>query len=280
MSTLKVSEFVKLTGTTLKTVNYYHKIGLLPEPERSPAGYRLYGLAELNRMRSIKRLKSLGFSLKHIKEMIGDFKEPDNFREFLASLRGDLLDEIQTLEARVAKIDALLGAHASPLDDGRIDPPSFEKMAKILGPEQVEQYSSASPELYAQHRKLHSVIDDFQWGEDLQQTYSSLARFFKEHPQEYQVSLEYGARLSRLAALDKDDLQVDAFAREAAELIQSMPILKAILFKPKPIQGPLADVYNRLVADVLPPARIRFNELLQKYLGLDGNVGIKDEDKD
>jgi len=30
---IKISDFVKLTGSTLKTIIYYHKIGLLPEPE-------------------------------------------------------------------------------------------------------------------------------------------------------------------------------------------------------------------------------------------------------
>lgn len=280
MSKLKVSEFVKLTGTTLKTVNYYQRIGLLPEPERSPAGYRLYGLTELHRMRLIKRLKSLGFDLKHIKGMVGDLQEPGNSREFLESLRGDLLEDIKTLEARVAKIDILLGADASPLDEGRIDPPSFQRMAEILGSDQTEKYSQASPELYAQHRKLHGVIDDFQWGEDYRQTYSSLAQFFKEHPQEYQVSLEYGARLNRIGDLDPDDPEINIFAREAAELIQSMPLLKAILFKPKPIQEPLGGVYKQMVADVLPPARIRFNQLLQKYLGLAGELSDQKVDGD
>ena len=67
---IKIGDFVKLTGSTLKTVIYYHKIGLLPEQVRSPGGYRLYGPAELNRMRLIKRLKSLGLDLKHIKEIM------------------------------------------------------------------------------------------------------------------------------------------------------------------------------------------------------------------
>ncbi|MHB8125290.1 MAG: MerR family transcriptional regulator [Desulfitobacteriaceae bacterium] len=57
---IKIGDFVKLTGSTLKTINYYHKISLLPVPERSAGGYRLYGSTELNRMRLIKRLKSLG----------------------------------------------------------------------------------------------------------------------------------------------------------------------------------------------------------------------------
>ena len=68
---IKISDFAKLTGSTLKTIIYYHKIGLLQEPKRSPAGYRLYGPAELTRMQLIKRLKSLGLDLKAHQRNIG-----------------------------------------------------------------------------------------------------------------------------------------------------------------------------------------------------------------
>jgi len=87
MNKIKISDLIKLTESTLKTVNYYHKIGLLPEPERSAGGYRLYGPAELNRMRLIKYLKSLGLDLKHIKEIMGEVKKPRTSRELLQSLR-------------------------------------------------------------------------------------------------------------------------------------------------------------------------------------------------
>ncbi len=87
MNKLKSGDFIKLTGSTLKTINYYHKIGLLPKPERSAAGYRLYGPADLNRMRFIKHLKSLGLDLKQIKIIVGDLSNPKSSREVLESLR-------------------------------------------------------------------------------------------------------------------------------------------------------------------------------------------------
>jgi len=84
---IKISNFVKLTGSTLKTIIYYHKIGLLLEPERSPGGYRLYGAGELTRMQLIKHLKSLGLDLKRIKEILGDKHNDKTLREVLESLR-------------------------------------------------------------------------------------------------------------------------------------------------------------------------------------------------
>lgn len=272
MNKLKVGDFVKLTGSTLKTINYYHKIGLLPETERSAGGYRLYGPAELNRMRLIKHLKSLGFDLKHIKDIVGDVKEPKSSREFLQSLRSELVNDLKILEDRIAKIDTLLNADASLLDQGNSDSSSFQMITGILGADQIEQYAQECPEVYGQHRQLHSILDDFQWGEDYSQTFGSLAEFFKDHPEEYRVALDYGTRLSRITHLAEDDPEIDIFARESAELIKSMPALKEILFRQKPMKEPLEHVYNELIADVLPPARIRYNKLLQKYLGFEDST--------
>ncbi len=268
MNKLKVSEFVKLTGTTLKTVNYYHKIGLLPEPERSAGGYRLYGPAELNRMRLIKHMKSLGLGLRQIKEMLRDVQDPSSSLEVLQSLRRELLKSIATLQERVAKIDALLGTDASLLDEDLFDSPSLQNTTEILGADNMEIYARSYPEIFDQHRKLYGILDDFEWGEDYQQTFSGLAQFFKEHPEEYRISLDYAQRLGRISNLDQDDPEIDAFARESAEVIKSMPALTEVLFKQKPIKEPLGGVYNDLVADVLSPARIKYNQLLQKYLGL------------
>lgn len=105
---IKISDFVQLTGSTLKTIMYYHKIGLLQEPERSPGGYRLYGPSELSRMRLIKHLKSLGLDLKRIKDTLGDIHNHKTLREVLQSLRVELLSDIKILGERVEKIEELL----------------------------------------------------------------------------------------------------------------------------------------------------------------------------
>ena len=40
---LKIGELAKLSGATTKTIRYYELLGLLPEPDRTDSGYRLYG---------------------------------------------------------------------------------------------------------------------------------------------------------------------------------------------------------------------------------------------
>ena len=60
---LRIGEVAKLVGVTPKTVRHYEKVGLLQQPERSEAGYRLYSAVHLLRLHWIKWLRSIGLSL-------------------------------------------------------------------------------------------------------------------------------------------------------------------------------------------------------------------------
>jgi MerR family mercuric resistance operon transcriptional regulator len=56
----------KKTGVNSETIRYYEKIKLIPAPERTANGYRVYGVAHLKRLSFIKRCRELGFTLKEI----------------------------------------------------------------------------------------------------------------------------------------------------------------------------------------------------------------------
>ncbi len=64
---LHIGEVAQLLGITSKAIRYYHKLGLLKEPERTEAGYRLYGTHDVLRLQRIRRLQALGLSLNQIK---------------------------------------------------------------------------------------------------------------------------------------------------------------------------------------------------------------------
>lgn len=58
------------TGVNIETIRYYEKIGLLPEPTRTAAGYRQYGEDHLRRLRFIRRGRDLGFSIEAIRALL------------------------------------------------------------------------------------------------------------------------------------------------------------------------------------------------------------------
>jgi DNA-binding transcriptional MerR regulator len=55
MQTLTIHEAAEVTGWSARMLRYVERTGLVVS-ERSPAGYRLYGAAELQRLRTLKEL--------------------------------------------------------------------------------------------------------------------------------------------------------------------------------------------------------------------------------
>lgn len=55
-----------LAGVATKTIRYYEDIGLLPQPERAPNGYRTYGVETVDRLRFIRDAQATGLTLSEI----------------------------------------------------------------------------------------------------------------------------------------------------------------------------------------------------------------------
>lgn len=67
MTVKKVSE---LTGVSVRTLQYYDRIGLLHPDARSEAGYRLYDNTALETLQQILLFRELGFPLRQIQDII------------------------------------------------------------------------------------------------------------------------------------------------------------------------------------------------------------------
>jgi MerR family mercuric resistance operon transcriptional regulator len=71
------AELARRTGSNIETVRYYEKVGLLPEPPRTAAGYRSYDIADERRLRFVLRARELGFSLEEIRGLLRLVDERD-----------------------------------------------------------------------------------------------------------------------------------------------------------------------------------------------------------
>jgi DNA-binding transcriptional MerR regulator len=65
---LTIGEVARLAGVTPDTIRYYERIGVVPRPSRTPAGYRQYGDGVVNRLAVIRNAQRFGFSLKDLAE--------------------------------------------------------------------------------------------------------------------------------------------------------------------------------------------------------------------
>lgn len=67
----QAQDFARRAGVTVRTLHHYDRMGLLKPSSYTATGYRLYGERDMARLQQIVTLKFIGFSLKQIKELLG-----------------------------------------------------------------------------------------------------------------------------------------------------------------------------------------------------------------
>ena len=67
---MKIGQLATTTDVSVKTLRFYEELGLLPEPARTPSGYRDYPPDTVTRIVFIRRAKELGFSLREVSELL------------------------------------------------------------------------------------------------------------------------------------------------------------------------------------------------------------------
>src|SRR5580765_3400930 len=68
---LTIGEVAARTGESRDTIRYYERVGLVPKPIRTPAGYRQYREGIVNRLALIRHAQRFGFSLRDIAGFLG-----------------------------------------------------------------------------------------------------------------------------------------------------------------------------------------------------------------
>jgi DNA-binding transcriptional MerR regulator len=67
---LSIGELATRTGLPVRTIRFYSDAGVVPEAERSQAGYRLYGPDALARLGLVRTLRDLGVDLPTIRRVL------------------------------------------------------------------------------------------------------------------------------------------------------------------------------------------------------------------
>lgn len=67
---LFIGALARQAGVSVDTVRYYERIGLIPRPGRTPAGYRSFEPSSIDRLFFIQKAQKLGFTLEEIKRVL------------------------------------------------------------------------------------------------------------------------------------------------------------------------------------------------------------------
>lgn len=68
---LTIGDLAARSGVTAEAIRYYEREGVIPRARRGGIGrYRLYGAADAERLRFVRRARDLGFSLGEVRELL------------------------------------------------------------------------------------------------------------------------------------------------------------------------------------------------------------------
>ena len=104
---MTVGEVAKKMGTTVRTLQYYDKEGLLSPSAESEGGRRLYTDKDLVTLHQILSLKSLGFSLDDIKSRLISLETPTDVATALTEQANSIREKIEQLTDSLTAIEQL-----------------------------------------------------------------------------------------------------------------------------------------------------------------------------
>lgn len=127
---LRRAQLARRTGCNLETIRYYEKIGLMPEPPRTPAGYRIYGERDVARLGFILRARELGFSIDGTRSLLVLVDGGTQTCAEVKALTEGHLADIRTRIADLERIERILADTAARCSGEMVpDCPVLEALA-------------------------------------------------------------------------------------------------------------------------------------------------------
>lgn len=101
---MRIGELAARLAINTKTIRYYEGIGLLPPPDRTASGYRVYDEDDVERLTFIKTAQRLGITLDEIREILAFRERGERPCEYV---RDVLRREVAEIDQRLAELTTL-----------------------------------------------------------------------------------------------------------------------------------------------------------------------------
>jgi len=103
-SQLLIGELAGITGVDAKTIRFYEESGVLPPANRLPNGYRVYGEADVERLRFVHGARSLDLALDDVSEELAFRDRGEAPCRYVVDL---IRAKIQEVDERIARLEQL-----------------------------------------------------------------------------------------------------------------------------------------------------------------------------
>jgi len=273
---LQIGEVAKLIGISSKTIRYYHEIGLLAEPRRTDGGYRLYTAHDLLRLQRIRRLRSLGLHLDHIKEILGEteLEQEVMLRNALQSLVEELTVQIIELEERRELLKKLLAE--DNLDQPRLPDETTSGLLLDIVRDQLGVYlTNISEESWKWSEKVDALLGAFRWPESYRETIKDVVQHIAEQPEQYKQLFALEERFAGLANQPEDSPEVERLAEDYARSGELGQLQARFSTNTAMGSRQLENVFMDLTTTLVSPAQRRFFEEVSRRLASSENKDYK-----
>lgn len=127
-----IGEMSRLTGVHIETIRYYERISIMPQPDRTGGGNRIYNDRQLQRLTFIKRGRELGFGLDEIRELL-DLVDSNAYT--CGEIHAIATAHIKSVKQKIAdlrKLDRTLKKMAAECSQGDVpDCPIIETLSAV-----------------------------------------------------------------------------------------------------------------------------------------------------
>lgn len=104
---MTAGELAKRMSTTVRTLQYYDKEGILSPSAQSEGGRRLYTDKDMIKLYQILSMKQLGFSLDDIKNRLTSLDTPTDVANVLTEQAANIREKIEVLSEALKEIEML-----------------------------------------------------------------------------------------------------------------------------------------------------------------------------
>ena len=121
---MRIGELAAVVALSPDTIRYYEKAGLMPRPRRTPAGYREYDRAAIDRLSFIQGAQRLGLTLTDIRDLLAVRDTGECPCEPAEQLLARRIAEVDAHIARLTALRAEMAAMREALPTGDCPPPT------------------------------------------------------------------------------------------------------------------------------------------------------------
>lgn len=108
------------SGVNIETIRFYERTGVMPAPDRSAAGYRLYNDTHARRLNFVRRGRELGFSLDELRGLLQLVDGHNYTCRQVHSLTSDHLKEIRRKIADLRRLERAMSSMAAQCSSDQV----------------------------------------------------------------------------------------------------------------------------------------------------------------